>query len=485
MRVESIELRVVRLPLVAPFRTSFMTEYHRDALLVCVRTPEGVEGWGECVAMQEPCFSAEYLNAAVDVMRRFLIPLIQDLPEVTAEDAASAFTAIKGHLMAKAALETAILDAELQLAGVSLASRLGAEHDIVPAGVSVGIMDSVPELLDAVEGYLESGYQRIKLKIQRDWDEKPVRQVRERFGDHVPLQVDANGAYTWDDLDDLVRLDEYNLLMIEQPFPYDDLWGHVLLSRRLAKGTPVCLDESVTSPAEAITAIKMGAASIINIKPGRVGGYLAAKQIHDVCAEHGAQVWVGGMLETGIGRAANLALAALPNFTLVGDLSASDRFFQQDVTPPFIMKDGHIAVPGEPGIGVRPYPDILERAAREVPPIAIPVGKGAPHDAVCPHEAPWLGFPAPEPQAGSAHGQEPVQAGARGAGFAVQPDARDADAVAQPAARDAGSVAQPAARDAGSVVQPAARKAELAADNGTAAVAPDRGKASASLAPLL
>ncbi|MEU4425142.1 o-succinylbenzoate synthase [Actinoplanes sp. NPDC024001] len=360
MKVDRIELHHVRLPLVAPFQTSFATEHDRDALLVMVRTPDG-DGWGECVAMQTPCYSAEYLDGTVHVLREFLIPLLRKLPVLSAEAAGEAFTEVKGHPMAKAALETAILDAQLQTSGTSLADYLagGKEHrERVPAGVSVGIMPSLRQLLEAVDGYLAAGYQRIKLKIQPGWDVEPVRAVREKFG-AVPLQVDANGAYTKVDAAAALKpLDEFDLLMVEQPLADDDLWGHAELARRL--NTRICLDESITSPADAVTAIRMRAAAIINIKPGRVGGYLQAKRIHDICRQNDVPVWVGGMLETGVGRAANLALASLPNFRLVGDLSASDRFFERDITPPFVMTDGHINVPTAPGIGVKPFESVTQ-----------------------------------------------------------------------------------------------------------------------------
>ena len=232
--------------------------------------------------------------------------------------------------MAKAAVEMAVLDAELRTAGRSLAAHLGAVRDRVDCGVSVGIMDSVHELLDAVAGYLDDGYRRIKLKIEPGWDLDAVAAVRDRFGDDLALQVDANCAYTLDDAPRLAELDRFGLLLIEQPLPEDDLVGHAELARRLA--TPLCLDESITSARSAADAIAMGACRIVNIKPGRVGGYLEARRIHDVCAAHRVPVWCGGMLETGIGRAGNLALAALPNFTLPGDTSASDRYYRRDIT---------------------------------------------------------------------------------------------------------------------------------------------------------
>jgi O-succinylbenzoate synthase len=262
--------------------------------------------------------------------------------------------------MAKAAVQTAVLDAQLRSAGISFGTFLGAVRPTVPAGVSVGIMDSIPQLLDAVDGYLAAGYLRIKLKIEPGWDVAPVRAVRERFGAGLLLQVDANTAYTLADARQLARLDPFDLLLIEQPLPEDDLRGHAELARLIR--TPVCLDESITSARAAADAIALGAAAIINIKPGRVGGYLEARRVHDVCAANGVPVWAGGMLETGLGRAANVALAALPNFTLPGDTSASDRYYARDITRPFVLEDGHVRVPVGPGIGVEPDPDALAEA---------------------------------------------------------------------------------------------------------------------------
>jgi len=260
--------------------------------------------------------------------------------------------------MAKAALETAVLDAELRAAGRPLARELGAVHDRVPCGVSVGIMDEIPQLLDSVAGYLDAGYVRIKLKIEPGWDVEPVRAVRERFGDDVLLQVDANTAYTLGDARQLAKLDPFDLLLIEQPLDEEDVLGHAELTKLVR--TPICLDESIVSAASAAAAIRLGACSIINVKPGRVGGYLEARRIHDVCRAHGVAVWCGGMLETGIGRAANVALAALPGCTLPGDTSASDRYYQLDVTEPFVLADGHLTVPTGPGLGVTPLPDALD-----------------------------------------------------------------------------------------------------------------------------
>lgn len=358
MRLSGVELRQVRLPLVRPFRTPLGPEYERLALLVRV-VGSDVEGWGECVAMPEPAYSSEYVDGSVEVLKRFLLPAMAGVVgELTATALEAPFAAVKGHWMAKAALQTAVLDAQLRLAGMSLAEYLGAVHSTVPAGVSVGIADSIDDLLAEVGDYLDAGYRRIKLKIEPGWDIEPVRAVRELIGDGFPLQVDANGAYTLTDAAHLARLDAFGLLLIEQPLPEDDLRGHATLARRIA--TPICLDEPITSARAAVDAITLGAAAVVNIKPGRVGGYLEARRVHDVCAAHGVPVWVGGMVETGIGRAANLALAALPNCTLVGDVSGSDRFFTRDVTSPFVVENGAIAVPTEPGIGVEPDRDVLD-----------------------------------------------------------------------------------------------------------------------------
>ncbi|MFE7121244.1 o-succinylbenzoate synthase [Streptomyces sp. NPDC057654] len=358
MKLTGVELRRVRMPLVAPFRTSFGTQTVREALLLRAVTA-GAEGWGECVAMSDPLYSPEYVEGCADVLTRFLVPaLAERRGELDAIGVAPALSPFKGHQMAKAALETAVLDAELRERGVPLSRELGAVRERVPCGVSVGIMDSVPELLDSVAGYLDAGYVRIKLKIEPGWDIAPVRAVRERFGDDILLQVDANTAYTRADARLLAGLDPFGLLLIEQPLPEDDLLGHAELARQVR--TPICLDESITSARAAADAISLGATSIVNIKPGRVGGYLEARRIHDVCAAHGVPVWCGGMLETGLGRAANVALAALPGFTVPGDTSASDRYYRTDITEPFALDEGHLPVPTGPGIGVEPLADALE-----------------------------------------------------------------------------------------------------------------------------
>ncbi|MET9633441.1 o-succinylbenzoate synthase [Lentzea sp. NPDC006480] len=355
MKIERVELLHVAIPLVSPFRTSFGTMTTKDTFLLRVVT-DSAEGWSEFAADPEPLYCSEFVGAAELVLDQHLVPLVT--PEVTAAEVQPRTHAIKGHKLAKATLETAILDAELRSYGMSIGTYLGATASQVPAGVSVGIKNSIPELLADVEGYLAEGYARIKLKIEPGWDVEPVRAVRERFGD-ILLQVDANTAYTPADAEHLRRLDEFDLLLMEQPLEEDDIRGHALLAQRIR--TPICLDESITSAKDAATAIALDACRVINIKPARVGGYLEARRIHDVAVAHGIPVWCGGMLETGIGRGPNLALAALPGFVLPGDVSASRRYFAEDVTEPFELKDGFMHVPTGPGIGIEPIPDTLKR----------------------------------------------------------------------------------------------------------------------------
>lgn len=358
MTLQSVELLRLEMPLVSPFRTSFGTTTTRDVLLVHVVTTSA-EGWGECAADSMPLYSSEYVDGAARVIEQVLLPAVRAAGTTDPSRVERALEPFQGHRMAKAALHTAFLDAHLRAAGRSLAEHLGATRDRVDCGVSVGIMDSLEELLDAVARYLDQGYRRIKLKIEPGWDVEPVRAVREKCGPDVLLQVDANAAYSLRDARLLSRLDEYDLLLIEQPLPEDDLLGHADLAGSIR--TPICLDESVTSARTAAAAIRLGACQVINIKPGRVGGYPEARRIAEVAAAHGVATWCGGMLETGIGRAANLALAALPMLTLPGDTSASDRYYATDITDPFVLDDGRLTVPTGPGIGVAPVPGLLDR----------------------------------------------------------------------------------------------------------------------------
>jgi O-succinylbenzoate synthase len=365
MKVEAVELRKVRMPLVSPFRGALGTETEREVVLVHTLGPDS-EGWGECSALNAPLYSPEYADGALAVLHQHLVPMLAGrAAEPSAVDVAPVLAPVKGHRMAKAALEMALLDAELRARGESLAAHLGAVHDSVPSGVAVGITASVAELVDTVTGYLQQGYVRVKLKIEPGWDIEPIRAVREHFGGSLALQVDANGSYGLADIPHLAHLDDFGLLLLEQPLPEDDLAGHAELARHLR--TPICLDEPITSARAAADAISLGACRVVNIKAGRMGGYLEARRAHDTCAARGVPVWCGGMLETGLARAANLALAALPGFTLPGDISASNRYWHQDLTEPFRLgPGGHLKVPTGPGLGVDPLPDVLKEVTTSV-----------------------------------------------------------------------------------------------------------------------
>jgi O-succinylbenzoate synthase len=336
--VVALELRRVRLPLVAPFVTAHGVTRERDVLLVRAIRDDGVEGWGECAAPTEPTYTSEYVDGAHALLRAY----------------AWSLETVKGHPMAKAAVEAAVLDADLRARGISLREHLGGTRDRVVAGVAIGAARDVGALLDEVHRRVDEGYRRIKLKVMPGWDVEPVRAVRNEFGDGLLLQVDGNGAYAGEDTSALRLLDDFGLLLIEQPLGDDDLDGHVALATRLR--TPICLDETITSAHVAAHALDSGACRVVNVKPGRVGGLAAAKEIHDVCVERGAGAWVGGMLETGVGRATILALASLPGFTLPGDVSASNRWYTTDLTEPFVLdpSDGTIAVPTAPVAPVDP-----------------------------------------------------------------------------------------------------------------------------------
>jgi O-succinylbenzoate synthase len=363
VRLDAVELVRVRLPLVEPFASSAGVERERDALLVHV-VGEGVEGWGEDVAQAAPTYAAEFVDASHLALRHHLVPLLLDSPVVAADDVAARLAPVRGWSMAKCALEAAVLDAECRRRRTRLQDRLGGRGARVAAGVAIGLHPTAGETVATVRRYLAAGYRRVKLKIEPGRDIEVVRAVREAVGPDVPLQVDANAAYTIDDADHLAELDGFDLLLVEQPLAEDDLLQHAELAARLR--TPVCLDESITSARIAADAIRLGACSVVNVKPGRVGGYLEAVRVHDVCVAAGVPAWVGGMLETGVGRAANLALATLPGFTLLPDLSASDRYYRKDVTEPFVLHDGCLAVPVGPGIGVAPDPAVLARLGATV-----------------------------------------------------------------------------------------------------------------------
>jgi O-succinylbenzoate synthase len=352
-----VELRLVGLPLVRPFRTSMGVATRKECIVVRVETHDA-EGWGECVADVEPDFSAEWNGSAWAVITGFLGPALLAAGEVSTASLLDIFSPWRGNRMAKATLVNAMVDAELRARGQSLASALGADKDAVVCGVSVGIAETTDALRKQVDGYLGDGYRRIKLKIEPGLDVERVAAIRRDHPD-ILLSVDANAAYTLDDLDVFHALDDFGLLMVEQPLHHEDLVRHAELQAQIR--TDLCLDESIRSAADAAAALQLGACRIINIKQGRVGGLPEARAIHDVCASAGVPVWCGGMLETGIGRATNLALAAMPGFTLPNDTSASARYFPEDLTDPFVLEpDGTMRVPVGPGIGVVPHPDRLE-----------------------------------------------------------------------------------------------------------------------------
>lgn len=365
--IDRIELRALRLPLVRHFETSFGRSYDRTFLIVRVEE-QGSVGYGECVAEAHPYYSSETTQTAWDVLEEYLAPLVLGVRFTHPREVLPALARVRGHRMAKAGLEMAMWDLHARQQGVPLCQLLAAEsnvaggaRDSIASGVSIGIQDSIEELIDLIAAERAAGYQRVKVKIKPGWDVDVVERIRAKF-DGLPLMVDANAAYTLKDAPHLQALDRFNLLMIEQPLSEDDLRDHATLQRVLK--TPVCLDESIEHAHAAEAALALGACRIVNIKPGRVGGHAASIRVHDICAAQSVPVWHGGMLESGIGRAHNIHLASLPNFTLPGDIAASERYYQPDlIDPPITVRaDGTVAVPAGPGIGVTVVPDRIERA---------------------------------------------------------------------------------------------------------------------------
>jgi o-succinylbenzoate synthase len=357
VRIRAIELVEVGLPLVRPFRTSFGEESDKRAILVRLDAGD-VQGWGECVAAEEPRYSDEWLDGAWEVLERWLAPALLAGGEIgEPHDVAARVSWVRGHRMSKAAVEAAALDAWTRAEGVSVSRWLGGVRDRIPCGVSVGIAPSVDAMLEEIRGYLAAGYQRVKLKIEPGRDVQVVRTIREALPD-TPLSVDANAAYTLAQAAVFEALDELGLVMIEQPLDHEDLADHARLQARLR--TPICLDESIRSTADARAAFELGSCRVVNIKPGRVGGALEAVRIQEAAMAAGIPAWIGGMLETGVGRALNVALASLHGVTMPGDTSASERYFHHDLTEPFVIApDGTMAVPQGPGIGVEPDPERL------------------------------------------------------------------------------------------------------------------------------
>ena len=351
LQLESLELREIALPLKYPFETSFGRTTSRRVLIIKVTNSDGATGYGECVAMEDPYFNAETVSTAWIIIAKHIVPLLASSNVTGASEVNGRLAPIRGNRMAKGAVEAAIWDLEAKLAGAPLWKHIGGERTKIMCGVSIGIQPSIEALLDAVAREVESGYQRIKIKIKPGLDVKLAAAVRARYPD-ILLSVDANAAYSLDhDLSTMKELDDYKLLMIEQPLAPGDLVDHAKLQKQLK--TPLCLDESITCAADARHALELGACRIINIKLGRVGGFSEAKQIEKLAREAAIPVWCGGMLETGIGRAHNIALSTLAGFTLPGDVSASRRYWEEDIIDPpiTVSSQGTIPAPKSPGIG--------------------------------------------------------------------------------------------------------------------------------------
>jgi len=359
MKVELITLRELPLRLKAPFETSFGVTQERRIVLVEVLA-DGVSGWGEITAGEGPFFSAETVETAWHVVQDFIVPLVLGRQLSSASEVAALLAPIRGHQMAKAGVENALWDIEAQQKSLPLAKLVGGEREEIPCGVSLGIQESTATLLQKIEQELATGYQRIKLKIKPGHDTGVVAEVRQRFP-QIPLMVDANSAYRLEHISILKQLDNFYLMMIEQPLAWDDLYEHAQLQAQLQ--TAVCLDESITNARQAAAALALHACKVINIKLGRVGGYSEARRIHDLCQAQGIPVWCGGMLESGIGRAHNVAMATLPNFVLPGDVSASQRYWHEDIIEPEVevSPQGTIRVPTKPGLGWQPRRERIEK----------------------------------------------------------------------------------------------------------------------------
>ncbi|MEI6172720.1 MAG: o-succinylbenzoate synthase [Bacteroidota bacterium] len=358
MRIERIELRHVKMILVSPFVTSMGTEYDEEHIIVRVDA-DGVTGWGESVAEGTPFYSYETVPTAWHILQDFLMPAVLGKELNSVDEAIAGYAKVRGHMMAKAGIEAALWDAFAKSRGISLSQMMGGTRKKIDVGVSIGIQDSVPGLIKKVEGYLAEGYKRIKIKIAPGLDLQFVDALRKEFPGTM-LQVDANSAYKLEDIDIFKKMDNYGLVLIEQPLGYEDIFDHSKLQRELK--TPICLDESIHSLDDTRAAIELDSCRVINIKPGRVGGFTESKLIHDYCASMNIPVWCGGMLESGIGRAGNVALASLSNFTLPGDISASKRYYKEDIVEPefLVNKDGTMDVPTKPGIGVEVNMRVLD-----------------------------------------------------------------------------------------------------------------------------
>ncbi|HLX74494.1 MAG TPA: o-succinylbenzoate synthase [Terriglobales bacterium] len=359
MKIEAITLREIRMPLVHFFETSFGRTYERRILLVTVHC-QGLDAWGECVAGEDPFYSPEWVEGAWLVLSKYLAPAVVGRKLESARDCVSLFARIRGHRMAKSAIENALWDAEARETGKPLWKLLGGTRREISCGVSIGIQDSVEQLLEKIATELAAGYQRIKVKVKPGWDVKVLEKIRQKWPE-ILLSCDANSAYTLDDAGHLRRFDEFKLLMIEQPLWNDDIYLHARLQREVH--TRICLDESIRNSRDAEMAAELRACGIINIKVGRVGGFSEAVRVHDICQLHSLPVWCGGMLESGVGRAQNIALSTLNNFSLPGDVSASKRYWKEDIIEPEVTVSGKgtIKVSDQPGTGYKVREDLIEK----------------------------------------------------------------------------------------------------------------------------
>lgn len=360
MKIERVDLLEIRMPLVHFFETSFGRTTERRIVLLRARA-DGLDGWGEVTCGEMPFYSYETPETAWHILRDYLIPWALEKAWHSPADLADRFRPVRGHNMAKAALENALWDIEAQSRGVPLAALLGGTREEIPCGVSIGIQNSPEELLEKIHTEVMAGYQRIKVKIKPGWDIDVLDFIRHDFPD-IKLMADANSAYTLADVEHLKLLDRFSLMMVEQPLGWDDTFDHAQLQRGLK--TPICLDESIHSAEDGRKAIELGACKIINIKLGRVGGHSSAHRLHDLCLDRQVPVWCGGMLESGIGRAHNIAMSSLPGFVLPGDVSASRRYWKQDIIDPevTVSAQGTIAVPQKPGLGYVPNVARIENA---------------------------------------------------------------------------------------------------------------------------
>jgi len=361
MIINKIELFEIHLPLVHFFETSFGRTYERRIVLVRVEDADGVSGWGEITCGESPGYSDEWTDSAWATAEKILAPMVVGKEVENAADIWQLMAWARGHRMAKSGIETACWDLEAKKLGVPLWRHLGGVNQVIECGVSIGIQDSIPQLLDKIRVELEAGYKRIKIKISPRWDYDVIKAVRAEFGD-ILLMGDANSAYSLADTDKLKSLDEFGLMMLEQPLPYDDIIDHAKLQPQIK--TPICLDEPIKSPDDARKAIELGSGKIINLKNGRVGGHTQSKLVEKICRENGMPVWCGGMLESGIGRAHNIAISTLAGYTMPGDVSASKRYWHEDIIEPAVevSADGTITAPDAPGIGFEVKLERIEKA---------------------------------------------------------------------------------------------------------------------------